>query len=107
NVVIIELEADNATEVFIGFGEKGKPAEEVAEQAVQHARRYLASTVATGEYLADQLLVPLAIASGGSFTTLPPSRHTTTNIDIIEKFLPVEIVAEPASNREWRITVKV
>lgn len=107
NVVIIELESDNATEVFIGFGEKGKPAEEVAEQAVQHARRYLASTVATGEYLADQLLVPLAIAGGGSFTTLPPSRHTTTNIDIIKKFLPAEIVTEPASNREWRITVKV
>jgi RNA 3'-terminal phosphate cyclase (ATP) len=106
NVVIIELESDNLTEVFTGFGEKGRPAEEVAEQAVQHARRYLASDVAAGEYLADQLLVPLAIGGGGSFTTFPPSRHTTTNIEIIRMFLDLEIVAAPMTNREWRITVK-
>jgi RNA 3'-terminal phosphate cyclase (ATP) len=107
NIVTIEIESDHLTEVFTGFGEKGKFAEEVAEHAVQHARRYLASDVSAGEYLADQLLVPMAMARGGSFTTLPASRHTTTNIEIIRKFLDVEIIAAPVTGREWRITVRI
>ncbi|MCI0662556.1 MAG: RNA 3'-terminal phosphate cyclase [Acidobacteria bacterium] len=106
NIVSIEIGCDHLTEVFTGFGEKGVPAEEVADQAVQQARRYLAADVATGEYLADQLLVPMALAGEGSFTTLPPSRHTTTNIEIIKKFLDVEITAAPVMRREWKITVK-
>jgi RNA 3'-terminal phosphate cyclase (ATP) len=63
------------TEVFTGFGARGVAVEAVADQAVQAARRYLASEAAVGEYLADQLLVPMALAGGGLFTTLPPSRH--------------------------------
>ena len=106
NIVSIEIGCEHITEVFTGFGEKGVPAEEVADQAVQHARRYLAADVAVGEYLADQLLVPMALAGNGSFTTLPPSRHTTTNIEIIRKFLDVEITAAPVMRREWMITVK-
>ena len=43
-----------------------------------------------GEYLADQLIVPMAIARGGSFTTGPLSRHATTNIEVV-KNLDVEI----------------
>ncbi len=53
------------------------------------------------------MLVPMAMAGGGSFTTLPASRHTTTNIEIIKKFLDVEIVAAPGAGREWRITVRI
>lgn len=106
NIVTLEIESENATEVFTGFGERSVAAEAVADQAVIAARRYLASDVAVGEYLADQLLLPMAMARGGSFTTVPPSRHTTTNIEIIRKFLDVEIVAEQTTNRSWIIRVK-
>ena len=64
-----------------------------------------ASEAATGEYLADQLLLPMALAGGGSFTTLPPSRHTMTNIEIIKKFLDIEIIAEQMAHRVWKIEV--
>ncbi|HEX5082896.1 MAG TPA: RNA 3'-terminal phosphate cyclase [Blastocatellia bacterium] len=103
NVITLEIESENVTEVFTGFGERGVAAEAVADQAVVAARRYLASDVAVGEYLADQLLLPMALARGGSFTTVPTSRHTTTNIEIIRKFLDVEISAEQMTNRSWRI----
>jgi RNA 3'-terminal phosphate cyclase (ATP) len=103
NVIMLEIESENVTEVFTGFGERGVAAEAVADQAVIAARRYLASDVAVGEHLADQLLLPMALARGGSFTTIPPSRHTTTNIEIIRKFLDVEIAAEQITNRSWRI----
>jgi len=106
NVVTMEIESEHVTEVFTGFGERGVAAEAVADQAVQAARRYLMAEAVVGEYLADQLLVPMAMAGGGVFTAVPPSRHATTNIEIIQKFLEIEIVAAPMSNRVWRIEIK-
>jgi RNA 3'-terminal phosphate cyclase (ATP) len=106
NIVSLEIESENVTEVFTGFGERGVAAEAVADQAVVAARRYLASDVAVGEHLADQLLLPMALARGGSFTAVPPSRHTTTNIEIIRKFLDVEIRAEQMTNRSWKIEAR-
>ncbi|MBI1766621.1 MAG: RNA 3'-terminal phosphate cyclase [Acidobacteria bacterium] len=106
NLVSVEIESANVAEVFTGFGERGVTAEAVAIKAIQEARRYLASDAAVGEYLADQLLIPLALAGGGAFTTVAPSRHTTTNIAIIRKFLPVEITTEELSKRAWKIAVK-
>jgi RNA 3'-terminal phosphate cyclase (ATP) len=107
NIITLEIESENVTEVFTGFGERSVAAEAVADQAVVAARRYLASDVAVGEHLADQLLLPMALARGGSFTTVPPSRHTTTNIEIIRKFLDVEIRAEQMTNRSWKIGLKL
>lgn len=105
NFVSLEIEYEHLTEVFTGFGERNVAAEAVADQAALAARRYLASEAAVGEYLADQLLLPMALAGRGSFTTLPPSRHTTTNIEIIRKFLDIPINAEQISNRVWKIEV--
>jgi RNA 3'-terminal phosphate cyclase (ATP) len=53
--------------------------------------RYLESNAAVGEHLADQLLLPMAIARGGAFTTLEPSSHTTTNAEVIRTFMDVEV----------------
>jgi RNA 3'-terminal phosphate cyclase (ATP) len=106
NFIAIEIESDALTECFTGIGERGVAAEEVADKAAQQARRYLASEAVVGEFLADQLLIPMALARGGAFTTLPPSRHTTTNIEIIQKFLNLEIHAQQIENRLWRIEVQ-
>ncbi len=105
NFVSLEIESEQVTEVFTGFGERNVAAEAVADQAALAARRYLASEAAVGEYLADQLLLPMALAGRGSFTTLPPSRHTITNIEIIKKFLDIPITCEQMTNRVWRIQI--
>ncbi len=105
NFVSLEIECEQVTEVFTGFGERNVAAEAVAGQAALAARRYLAGEAAVGEYLADQLLLPMALAGRGSFTTLPPSRHTTTNIEIIKKFLDTQITCEQMNNRVWRIQI--
>ena len=105
NVVTIEIECEQLTEVFTGFGERGLRSETVAEKAVQQARRYIASEAAAGEYLADQLLIPMAMAGIGSFTTLPLSRHATTNIEVIGRFLDVAIEASQLADRVWRVEV--
>lgn len=105
NIVTIAVETDHVVELCTGFGERGVAAEAVAGHAVEAARRYMAAEVVAGEYLADQLLLPLALAGGGSFTTLPLSRHTTTNMAIIQQFLDVPIRADALNSRAWQITV--
>src|SRR5271155_1031376 len=87
NLLTLEIESENVTEVFTGFGMKAVTAEAVAEQAVQQARRYLATKVPVGESLADQLLLPLALTGDRSFVTHSPPRHTKTNIEVITRFL--------------------
>jgi RNA 3'-terminal phosphate cyclase (ATP) len=90
NVVLIELEGEHGTEVFTGFGEVNVPAEAVADHAVQEARQYLAAQVPVGPHLADQLLVPLALAGGGAFRTVPLTRHSTTNMAVIRQLAGAE-----------------
>lgn len=89
NVLLLTFEHEHATEVFAAFGEKSVTAEQVARQAIQRARQYVASTAAFAEYLGDQLMVPLALAGGGGFTVDEVSLHARTNAQVIETFLPV------------------
>lgn len=91
NVLIVELESEFVTEVFTGFGERGISSEVVAAHVV---RDYLASIAPVGTHLADQLLIPMAMAGGGSFNTMAPSRHTLTNVETIKEFLSVKLSIE-------------
>ncbi len=95
NLLVLQVEFEAITETVTSFGRVRRPAETVAAQAVRELRRYLKAGVPVGEHLADQLLLPLALAGNGCFSTLPLSRHATTQIDLIGKFLEVPIVAEP------------
>jgi RNA 3'-terminal phosphate cyclase (ATP) len=90
NVVLIEVETSTGvTELFCGFGRLGASAESVATEAVKEARVYIASEAAVGEHLADQLLLPFALAGGGVFTASKLNRHARTNMDVVSAFLPV------------------
>jgi RNA 3'-terminal phosphate cyclase (ATP) len=88
NVATVVVRSAALAETFCGFGELGVRAEKVAHTLASEVRRYVAAGVPVGEHLADQLLIPLVLGSGGEFRTLPPTLHTRTNIDVIERFLP-------------------
>jgi len=105
NAVALAIETEQVTAVFTGFGERGRPAEEVAKSAVEAAKVWLEANVPVDEHLADQLLLPMALVGRGSFRTTKPSLHTTTNAEIIRRFLPVPIRIEPESELVWRVTV--
>jgi RNA 3'-terminal phosphate cyclase (ATP) len=107
NIVLLEVECANVTEVFTGFGERNVRAEIVADRVVTEARRYLAANVAAGAHLADQLLVPMALMKGGVFTSLPLSRHSQTNIDTIAKFISAKIRVCTENNRSCMVEVAV
>lgn len=106
NILTITVESENITEVFTGFGERGVSAEKVAGKAVDQVKEYLAADVPVGKYLADQILVLMALAGGGSFQTLSPSRHTRTNIEIVEKFLDVQIDPREIGPNQWEVVVR-
>lgn len=105
NVVTIEIHGEHVTEVFTGFGKVGVPAEKVAARAVREARRYLKAGVPVGEHLADQLLIPMALAGGGTFRTLAPSSHTTTNVETLGRFLDVSVRLEEVEKDVWEVAV--
>ena len=105
NVLTIEIEGEQLTEVITGIGERGVRAETIAERVVKETQDYLSHDAPVGEHLADQLLIPLALAGGGSYLTGPLSTHTTTNIEIIKKFLSVDIRLAPTSDEMWKIEV--
>jgi RNA 3'-terminal phosphate cyclase (ATP) len=103
NILMLELESEHVTEVFTAFGERGIRSEDVARAAVDEARDYLASGVPVGPHLADQLLLPMAMAGGGAFRTVAPTRHTATNIEVVKQFLDIEVRVEKEGRGVWRI----
>ncbi len=71
---------------FTAYGRRGLPAEQVADASVDQFLAYEAGQGATDPHLADQLVLPLALA-GGALTTTEITRHLVTNIWVVEQFL--------------------
>ncbi len=101
-----KITGETLTEVFTAYGEKGLALRKVAEDAVEQTKKYLMGNYPVGEYLADQLLIPMAIAGGGQFVTCKPSLHTKTNIAVIKEFLDVDIEVRQLQEDKCEISVK-
>jgi len=106
NILMLEAEFDHVTEITSGFGKLGVPAEAVGLQAAKRMAGYLASGAAAGPYLADQLLLPMALAGGGSFTTVKPTGHSRTMIEVLSKFLPVTASFDTRDQGNYMATIK-
>jgi RNA 3'-terminal phosphate cyclase (ATP) len=104
NILMLDAEFEAVTEIVSGFGRLGVPAEQVAQKAARRMAGYLVSGAFAGPYLADQLLLPMALAGGGSFTTVKPSLHARTAAETIGKFLDIPIRFEPEGDVH-RVTV--
>ena len=105
NVVFAELVAEHVTEVFAGVGEKGVPAETVAKRLANELKEYLRAGVPVGRHLADQLVLLLAVAGGGAFTTLSPSSHLTTQVEVIRRFLGSRLRLTAQEHGAWLVDV--
>ncbi|MBN8417374.1 MAG: RNA 3'-terminal phosphate cyclase [Verrucomicrobia bacterium] len=94
NAILLGARFANVCEITSGIAQQGKSSESVATGAAKSLRSYLASPAPVGAHLADQLLLPMALAGGGLFHTLTITDHTLTNIALIEQFLPVKFTIE-------------
>jgi RNA 3'-terminal phosphate cyclase (ATP) len=80
---------------YYALGALGKPAERVADEAVDALLAYLETGGCIDQYLADQLLLPLAFASGISeFSTSQVTQHLVTNAAVIHAFTEARIEIE-------------
>jgi RNA 3'-terminal phosphate cyclase (ATP) len=108
NALMATLVYEHGTEVFTAFGEKSVSSEQVASRLLRQLRPFQASTAAVGPHLADQLALPWALAvhrQGGSaaYTCSEVSEHTRTNLDVIERFLPVRAEVTREDAHRWRV----
>lgn len=115
NVVAATIVGRHVTEVFTAFGRAGLPAERVAMDVVRQITDYMRADVPVGPYLADQILLPMGISAwqsgndsqpgGGRFRTLELTQHTTTHIEILQKFLDIDVRVEPSRVGSFEVTL--
>lgn len=92
---------------FSSLGERGKPAERVADEACDQLFAYLEQTGVADPYLADQLLLPMAFASGLSLlTTVKVTEHLLTNRWVVDHFLPGRVQVEGEVGGPGLVTVQ-
>jgi len=110
---MMEFNSGNVNEIITGYGSPGIRAEDVARKTYRDAKPYLAWDYPVGEYLADQLLLPMGLAAAqevapvsSEFVTGPLSLHATTHIDILKRFLDIEIAVSELELGVFHVEVK-
>jgi RNA 3'-terminal phosphate cyclase (ATP) len=95
-VLAVILDTPPVPALFFGLGARGKPAERVADEAVEQVVAYLdAAPAAVDSHSADQIVLPLALAEGSShFSVAEVSSHLLTNVEVIRRFVERDIVIE-------------
>lgn len=91
---------------FNAMGARGRPAETVAEEAVEALLAHGRSGAALDQHLADQIILPLSLAVGPShFTVERITRHLETNARVVELFGAAEVGLERAADGSGLVTV--
>jgi RNA 3'-phosphate cyclase len=89
---------------FSSLGVRGKPAEKVADEAVDSLKVYVESDGCIDSHLSDQLAPFMALAKGySSFTTTQLTDHLLTNLWVIGQFLDIEILRTGKKGERGRV----
>jgi RNA 3'-terminal phosphate cyclase (ATP) len=98
--LILVVEVGGTRAGFSALGERGKPAERVADEAVNGLLEFLKVEAGCDPHLADQLILPMALAHGTSrLTTSRVTRHLLTTVQIVQQILgcPMQVRGEEGS----------
>jgi len=94
-LLILLAEFESGRCCYYGLGALGKPAERVADDAIDSLLAFVDTDAVIDQYLADQLLLPLCLAGGESqIHTCQITQHLLTNIAVLQAFLPVTIAVQ-------------
>jgi RNA 3'-terminal phosphate cyclase (ATP) len=105
NALMITQEFEHMTEVTTGFGVLGVSGMTLARNAARRARGFASCNAVVGYHLADQLLLPMALAGRGAFTTVKPSNHTRTQVETIRQFGLGDIDLVQQDDGLWRVSL--
>jgi RNA 3'-terminal phosphate cyclase (ATP) len=106
-VMAVELPTVPVPTLYTGLGERGKPAERVADEAVDQALAHLrANPGAVDAHSADQLVLPLALASEpSSFPVAEVTQHLLTNLAVIRRFVERDMICEGAEGQPGHVHI--
>ena len=92
---------------FTGYGRLRYPAEKVADDAMDAFEEHLGSKMALDPFLADQILLPLALAPEGSrYTTSRITRHLLTMIWSVQLFLDRDIIVAGQQGEPGEVAIR-
>jgi RNA 3'-phosphate cyclase len=95
SVLALRFDEASVPTLFFGLGARGKPAEKVADEAVDEALAYVDTGMPVDAHSADQIVLPLALSDGASeYAVAAVTPHLTTNIAVIKRFIEREISVE-------------
>jgi len=86
------------------LGKRGLRAEDVGREAGRILREEIDSGATLDLYMTDQILLYLALAGGGVFTTRELTEHAKSCMWLIEQFLPVRFNSEKQKNL-WKVSI--
>lgn len=83
--IVLKAVYENSVAGFDALGEQGKRSEEVAKEVIEAFRQFHSSEAAVERYMADQLVIFLALA-GGSVKIPEVTSHVQTSLEVMRKF---------------------
>jgi RNA 3'-terminal phosphate cyclase (ATP) len=106
-VLAVVLDTAPAPTLFFGLGARGKPAERVADEAVDQVLAHLdCERCPVDPHSADQLVLPLALAQGPSeYAVSLVTLHLTTNVAVVRMFVDRNIACEGGVGGPGRVRI--
>ncbi len=105
--VVLIAECEGSRAGFSALGQRGRPMEAVAGEACAALKEWQTTGAACEEHLADQLVLPAALASGTSWwTTARVTDHLRTVLWVVPQFLDVEVALWEREDGTGEITVR-
>ncbi len=93
--IFLFVEYEHVVAGFTSYGRKGLPAERVAEAACEDLLAHHRVGAPVDPHLADQLVVPMALAEGESrLVTSQVTQHLLTNVWVVQQFLDCALSVE-------------
>jgi RNA 3'-terminal phosphate cyclase (ATP) len=105
--IFLWAEYEHCIAGFTAYGQRGLPAEQVAETACEKLLAHHRSEAPVDPYLADQLILPMALADGESQAiTSKVTQHLLTNVWVVQHFLSRDISVQGELGARGTIIVR-
>lgn len=105
--ILLAAECEAGHAGFIALGARGLPMEQVAERACHDFMDWWRTDAACDVHLADQLVLPMALAGLDSQWTTPEvTEHLRTVIWLVEQFVPVKFTLMAQASGTYLVQVR-
>jgi RNA 3'-terminal phosphate cyclase (ATP) len=104
--IFLLAEYEHVRAGFSSLGHRGRPAEEVTEEAVHALLDHHHGGAAVDDHLGDQLILPAALAQvETTYTVAHPTRHLTTPAWLVEQFALARATVEAGAESTYTVTI--